>query len=137
LDSTGSYQGWTSDLFVGSRQAQWFAQGAASFTSQNHFRLSDGFAPGTFQGPGDRLDSQHQDYKFNLKAGYTPSFGGEYAVNFIDQVGTKGSPVVDGIVPPSALKQVKYWDWPSWDKKKLLLPVQERSGRLLQWIETL
>lgn len=117
LDSTGSYQGWTSDLFVGSRQAQWFVQGAGSFTSQNHFRLSDGFTPGTFQGPGNRLDSQHQDYKINLKAGYTPSFGGEYALNFIDQVGTKGNPVVDGIVPPSALKQVRYWDWPSWDKK--------------------
>jgi len=51
-DSTGSYQGWTSDLFAGSRQAAWFVQGAGSFTSQNHFRLADDFSPGTFQGPG-------------------------------------------------------------------------------------
>lgn len=117
LDSAGSYQGWTSDLFVGSRQSNWFVQGAGSFTSQNHFRLSDNFTPGTFQGAGDRLDSRHQDYKINLKAGYTPDFGGEYAVNFIDQVGTKGNPVVDSLVPKSALNQVKYWDWPSWNKK--------------------
>jgi iron complex outermembrane receptor protein len=116
-DSSGSYQGWTSDLFAGSRQANWFVQGAGSFTSQNHFRLSDDFSPGTFQGPGNRLGSQHQDYKINLKAGYTSNSGGEYAVNFIDQVGTKGNPVVDSAVPPSGLKQVRYWDWPSWDKK--------------------
>jgi iron complex outermembrane receptor protein len=116
-DSTGSYQGWTSDVFAGSRQADWFVQGAGSFTSQNHFRLSDDFTPGTFQGAGDRLDSQHQDYKINLKAGYTPNASAEYAINFIDQVGTKGNPVADSTVPPAGLKQVRYWDWPSWDKK--------------------
>ncbi|MDB6085660.1 MAG: TonB-dependent receptor [Gammaproteobacteria bacterium] len=117
LDSTGSYQSWSSDLFVGSRQAQWFIQGAGSFTGQNHYRLSDDFTPGTFQGPGDRLDSQHQDYKINLKAGFTPDASAEYALNFIDQVGYKGNPVVDGIVPKSALNQVKYWTWPAWNKK--------------------
>jgi iron complex outermembrane recepter protein len=117
LDSGGGDQGWTSDFFLGSRHTQWFVQGAGSFTSQDHYRLSDGFTPGTFQGPGDRLDSQHQDYKINLKAGFTPAAGGEYAVNFIDQVGTKGNPVVDSRVPQAALKAVKYWDWPAWDKK--------------------
>jgi iron complex outermembrane recepter protein len=116
-DSAGAFQGWTSDLFVGSRQSNWFVQAAGSFSSQDHFRLADGFTPGTFQGSGDRLDSQTQDYKINLKAGYTPDARSEYALNFIDQVGYKGNPVVDSTVPPSALKQVKYWDWPSWDKR--------------------
>lgn len=117
-DSTGSYQGWTSDVFAASRETSWFVQGAGSFTSQNHFRLSDDFSPGTFQGSGDRLDSQRQDYKINLKAGYTPA-GAEYALNFIDQVGSKGNPVVDGTIPAAALKQIRYWDWPSWDKKSI------------------
>jgi iron complex outermembrane receptor protein len=116
-DSSGSYQGWTSDLFFGSRQSDWFVQGAGSFTGESHYRLSDDFTPGSFQGPGDRLDSQHQDYKINLKAGFTPGSNGEYAINFIDQVGYKGNPVVDGVVPPSALSQVKYWTWPAWNKK--------------------
>ncbi len=118
-DSRNSLQGWTSDVFAGSRQPNWYVQGAGSFTSQDHFRLSDDFSPGTFQGTGDRLDSQHQDYKFNLKAGYTPTAGTEYALNFIDQVGYKGNPVVDGVVPATSLRQVRYWDWPSWDKKSL------------------
>ena len=117
LDSSGSDQGYTSDLFVGTRQAAWYVQGAGSFTSESHFRLSDGFTPGTFQGAGDRLDSQHQDYKINLKAGFVPNPDAEYAVNFIDQVGYKGNPVVDGTVPKASLSQVKYWTWPAWDKK--------------------
>jgi iron complex outermembrane receptor protein len=117
FDSGGSNQGFTSDLFVGTRQDTWYVQGAGSFASESHFRLSDDFTPGTFQGAGDRLDSQHQDYKINLKAGYTPNAGAEYAINFIDQVGYKGNPVVDGTVPKASLNQVKYWTWPAWDKK--------------------
>jgi iron complex outermembrane receptor protein len=119
LDSTGSLQGWTTDVFAGSNQGKWFAQGAGSFASQSYFRLSDAFSPGTFQGPGDRIQSQQQDYKINLKAGYTPAPGAEYALNFIDQEAYKGNPVVDGIVPPAALRQVRYWDWPSWDKTSI------------------
>ena len=78
FDSSGSNEGYTSDLFVGSKQNLWYVQGAGSFTSQSHFRLSDDFSPGTFQGAGDRLDSQHQDYKINLKAGFTPNADGQH-----------------------------------------------------------
>ncbi len=117
FDSSGSNEGYTTDLFAGTRQPNWYVKGAGSFTSQSHFRLSDDFTPGTFQGPGDRLDSQHQDYKINVKAGFVPSAGAEYAINFIDQVGYKGNPVVDSIVPAADLKQVNYWTWPAWDKK--------------------
>ena len=117
VDSSGRYGGFTSDLFIGSRQSDWFVQGAGSFTKQEHFRLSDDFAPGTLQGSGDRIQSQHQDYKINLKAGYLPASGDEYTVNFVDQVGSKGNPPPDGIITGPALNQVKYWTWPAWDKK--------------------
>ena len=117
FDSSGSNVGYITDLFAGTRQAEWYVQGAGSFSSQSHFRLSDDFSPGTFQGSGDRLDSQHQDYKINVKAGYAPSSASEYSLNFIDQVGYKGNPVVDSTVPKASLNQVKYWTWPAWDKK--------------------
>jgi iron complex outermembrane receptor protein len=117
FDSSGSNVGYITDLFAGTRQAEWYVQAAGSFNSQSHFRLSDDFSPGTFQGSGDRLDSQHQDYKINVKAGYVPNAGSEYAFNFIDQVGYKGNPVVDSAVPNADLNQVKYWTWPAWDKK--------------------
>jgi iron complex outermembrane receptor protein len=121
LDSKANWQGWQSDLFVGTRQPNWFAQAAGSFTKQDYFRLSDDYAGGTVQGPGDRLQSQHKDYKINLKAGFSPSFGGEYDINFIDQVGVKGNPPQDGTIPTANINQVRYWTWPSWDKKSIYL----------------
>ena len=121
LDSKGDYQGWQSDMFVGTAQNNWFAQAAGSFTKQDYFRLSDDYAGGTIQPAGDRLQSEHKDYKINLKTGISPSFGGEYAINFIDQVGSKGNPPQDGFIPTASLNQVKYWTWPSWDKKSVYL----------------
>jgi iron complex outermembrane recepter protein len=121
LDSRGDYQGWQSDMFVGTRQGNWFAQAAGSFTKDDDFRLSDDYSGGTIQGPGERLQSQHKDYKINLKAGIAPDFGGEYAINFIDQVGVKGNPPQDGIIPKASLSQARYWTWPSWDKKSVYL----------------
>jgi iron complex outermembrane receptor protein len=115
LDSAGRYEGWTSDLFAGSRQGNWFAQAAGSFDTQSHFRLSNDFVAGTLQGPGDRIESSHRDYKVNLKAGYAPSDAAEYSLNFIDQMGEKGNPPPDGIIPPGA--KVNYWTWPAWDKQ--------------------
>lgn len=54
-------------------------------------------------GPGERIQSFHEDYKINLKAGYDPAPGQDYSVNFIDQVGEKGNPPPDGIIPPAEL----------------------------------
>jgi len=115
LDSTGAYNGTVDDVFVGSRQNDWYLQGAGSFDKQNHFRLSDDFTPGTLQAAGNRLQSWSQDYKINLKAGFLPSAGSDYSVNVINQVGHKGNPEPDGYIPPSALNTVKYWTWPAWD----------------------
>ena len=121
LDSHGNYEGWQSDMFIGTKQANWFAQAAGRFTKDDFFRLSDDYLSGTIQGPGDRLQSQHKDYKINLKAGISPSFGGEYDINFIDQVGVKGNPPQDGFIPTASLGQARYWTWPSWDKKSIYL----------------
>lgn len=134
LDSKATYEGWTSDIFAGTRQGQWFVQGAGSFNTANHFRLSDDFSAGTLQGPGDRIQSAHQDYKINLKGGYETTGGSEYAINVIDQVGRKDNPPPDGIIPAAALKSVKYWNWPSWDKKSFYWlsknPLDDRGSYL-------
>lgn len=119
VDSRGNYAGWNSDLLVGTRAPTWFAQAAGTFAGTNHFRLPDSFTPGTLQPAGDRLDSASQDWKLNLKAGYLPSSGDQYTINYIHQVGSKDNPVPDGIIPPSAMSAVKYWTWPSWNKESL------------------
>lgn len=118
FDSSGAYNGLITDLFAGTHQGNWFAQAAGSFDRQTHFRLSDSFSPGTLQGAGDRIDSFHQDYKLNLKAGYQ-SEAAQYTLNYIDQVGKKDNPPLDTVIPTASLKSVKYWTWPSWDKRSL------------------
>ena len=107
------------DVFLGTRQSNWFIQGAGSFDRQSHFRLSDDFSGGTLQGPGDRIDSFHQDYKINLKAGFEPSPGNDYSINYIDQRGRKDNAPPDSIIPTASANTVKYWTWPAWNKKSL------------------
>ena len=119
LDSHGSQAESIADVFLGTRQANWFIQGAGSFDRQSHFRLSDDFDGGTLQGPGNRDNSFHQDYKINLKAGFEPSAGNDYSVNYIDQHGRKDNTLPDSVIPPSLLNNVKYWSWPAWNKKSL------------------
>jgi iron complex outermembrane receptor protein len=119
LDSRGSQAESIANVFIGARQANWFIQGAGSFDRQSHLRLSDDFSPGTLQGPGNRIDSFHQDYKINLKAGYEPSAGNTYSINYIDQHGRKDNSPPDSIIPQALMSQVKYWTWPAWNKKSL------------------
>lgn len=119
LDSHGSQAESIADVFLGTRQANWFIQGAGSFDRRSHFRLSDDFTGGTLQGPGNRIDSFHQDYKINLKAGFEPSAGNDYSVNYIDQHGRKDNTPPDSVIPPTSLNTVRYWTWPAWNKKSL------------------
>jgi iron complex outermembrane receptor protein len=119
LDSHGSHAESIADVFLGTRQSNWFIQGAGSFDRRSHFRLSDDFNPGTLQGPGDRIDSFHQDYKINLKAGFDPSPGTDYSINYIDQRGRKDNAPPDSVIASSSLNAVRYWTWPAWNKKSL------------------
>jgi iron complex outermembrane receptor protein len=119
LDSDGGYNRSVADAFLGTRRDNWFVQVAGSFDRQSHFRLSDDFQPGTFQGAGDRFGSYHQDYKVNVKAGYEPSADAQYALNYIEQVGKKDNPPPDTDIPPALLKTVRFWNWPAWNKRSL------------------
>ena len=118
-DNAGGLAGEMADGFVGTRQQNWYAQAAISFNHQDHTRLSDDFKPGTFQAAGNRIESKAQDYKLNFKIGITPNSSDEYAINVIDQVGDKGNPPPDGVIPVASQKSVKYWTWPAWDKQSV------------------
>ena len=119
FDSHASHAASIADVFLGTRQANWFLQGSASFNRQDHFRLSDDFAGGTLQPPGNRDRSFHQDYKINLKAGFEPSAGNDYSINYIDQRGRKDNTLPDSVIPTASLNTVRYWTWPAWNKKSL------------------
>ncbi len=127
FDSDGPYNGTLAEVFAGTLQGNWFLQAAGSFDRQTHFRLSDSFVPGTLQGPGDRIESYHEDYKINFKAGYV-SPTTEASLNFIDQIGKKDNPPPDGVIPPSLLNTVKYWTWPAWDMQSAYLLTKTAIG---------
>jgi iron complex outermembrane receptor protein len=117
FDTNGAFNGLIADSFVGVRRDEWFAQIALSERYQNHFRLSEDYAPGTFENGGNRDHSYSNDYKINFKIGYTPNDTDEYALNFIDQEGEKDNPVQDSVLPPGGTP--RFWTWPSWDKQSL------------------
>ena len=110
---------------IGTNQGSWYAQIGLSYLDKSQYALSDAFQAVSFipgnagraaQPTGDRINSYNQDYKINLKLGYTPNATDEYAVNFIAQRGEKGVPSYAGDFPAAGATGPRYWQWPYWDK---------------------
>lgn len=116
FDQTGAFNGFTTDLFTGTKQDKFYVQIAGTENYKNHWRLSDDYTAGPFENGGNRNQSDSNDYKINFKAGLTPRDGDEYSINVIDQVGQKDTPPPDDAVPASA---AKFWTWPAWDKQSV------------------
>ena len=70
FDSDVNFARQVSALNVGTRQENYYIQLGANYANQDHFRLSDDFEPTIYQPSGDRLRSETEDQKVNLKAGY-------------------------------------------------------------------
>jgi iron complex outermembrane receptor protein len=119
FDNDGAFNGFHGDVFAGTRQDNWYVQGAASELYRNHFALSDDFKPGTYENGGNRDHSYQQDYKINVKAGYVPNATDEYSLNIIDQMGHKDNTLPDEYVPAASASSVKFWTWPAWDKQSI------------------
>ncbi|MCR6630970.1 MAG: TonB-dependent receptor [Magnetospirillum sp.] len=115
FDGNGAFNGFTDEAFVGTAQDKWYVQGFGQFSQRDHYRLSEDFKPGPGENGGNRNESDTQDYKINLKAGYTPNAQDEYSINFIRQDGEKSA-------PPNATQtaaQNRYWRWPEWRKQSI------------------
>ncbi|GBC59489.1 TonB-dependent receptor [Desulfonema ishimotonii] len=98
----------------GSNQGKWYIQGGASYLDREYYQLSDDFEPTEDEDGGRRENAYATDQKINLKIGYTPSDGNEYALSYIRQDGEKGTPPYAGNDPSA---RVRYWRWPYWDKE--------------------
>lgn len=105
------YQGYAN---FGTRQKLWYAQGGASYLNSDYFVLSDDFDRKASEDGGKRENSYYRDRKFNVKFGFTPAEGHEYAISYWNQHGTKGTPPYAGT---DSTQTVRYWQWPFWDKE--------------------
>jgi iron complex outermembrane receptor protein len=111
FDNNGSANGYNIAGVIGTRADKYYFQVSGSRDDYDHFRLSDDYTPTSVQGSGERAHSYNNDWRMNLKAGWTPNDRDEYSINYIKQDGAKGAPY--SIYDPIATQ--KYWDWPVWN----------------------
>lgn len=105
-----------SGFFVGgSRQERFYVQGSLGFTDRDAWTMSGDYepVPNSLEDGGERQGSYTEDWRVNLKVGYTPSENDEYAINVNKQGGEKGSPINVHNNPP--VPAGSYWAWPYWD----------------------
>jgi iron complex outermembrane receptor protein len=105
------YEGHTAYGLVGARQDKWYAQVSATDDTVDHWDLSKAFAPTADQPGGERLLSKTDDWRTNLKVGYTPNAADEYSISYTKQEGAKDAPF--SVSLPIASQ--KYWTWPYWN----------------------
>lgn len=115
LDSEGKEAKHMESVNLGTFQNGFYAQLGAVYSNQDHFRLSDEYKATSTQPSGDRLRSENEDQKINLKAGYITNDKSEVAISYINQKGQKQNPL--SVDPTFASSPNKYFDWPYWDKE--------------------
>lgn len=117
FDSEGKFTRQVSSLNIGTLQGNYYIQLGANYANQDHFSLSDDYQATPYQQAGDRLRSESEDYKFNLKFGYLIDEDTEIAVGYINQKGEKQQPPATD----TDFSKEKYWDWPYWDKETVYI----------------
>ncbi|MCX6076494.1 MAG: TonB-dependent receptor [Campylobacterales bacterium] len=106
---------------VGTKQDNFYAQLGAVYSKQDHFKLSNDYDANMNQPDGDRLRSEAQDKKISLNAGYVANDNSEIAVSYANQKAVKQQPPATDL----NYSQLKYWDWPIWDKETLSVTGQK------------
>lgn len=110
-DGHGDYNGHQVSAILGTRQEHYYLQISGAQNKQDSFSLSDHFHATNNQPRGERINSASDDWRLNLKAGWTPNATDEYSINAIRQKGSKEAPL--HVTDPVATQ--RYWDWPYWD----------------------
>lgn len=124
LGNTGDLSAYTLLGSVGTRQDLFYLQASGVLRDSDGFYLSHDYNPqdvgtgGPVQGSGLRDFSDVEDWRINLKAGYTPNATDEYVFSYTVQEGNKGAPYhvrqpVRGITPSGSFQQ--NWTWPQWN----------------------
>ncbi len=108
-------EGWNAYAIVGSRQPRYYVQSSVAVSDRDSWSLSADYRPtaNSLQRSGERVSSDTEDWRANVKFGFTPNATNEYTFNYTKQSGEKGAPLNiynNPPVPPNS-----YWRWPWWD----------------------
>ncbi|MEN3951725.1 TonB-dependent receptor [Iodidimonas sp. SYSU 1G8] len=117
LDSDVDYAGYNVFVLLGTRQEKWYAQGSYTRNFVDHWDLPGGYVPtsGSAETGGERDFSRTEDWRANLKFGFTPNDTDEYSISYTRQEGSKNAPlhVTDG------LNTQRFWSWPYWNLESI------------------
>lgn len=123
LDRGLDYAGYTAFGLAGTRQDRFYAQASFARTFRDHWDLPGGFVATANEDGGARDFSRTEDWRLNVKAGFTPNTTDEYAISYTRQEGSKNAPlhVTDDIVPPlvPGTPLARFWSWPYWNLDSL------------------
>ncbi|MCK9542851.1 MAG: TonB-dependent receptor [Novosphingobium sp.] len=113
LDRDADYAGYTVYGRIGTAQNRWYAQASFVRTFRDHWSLAGGYRPaaGSAENGGRRDLARTEDWRLNVKAGFTPNATDEYSINYTRQEGAKNAPL--HVTDP--VSSQRYWSWPYWN----------------------
>jgi len=111
LDRDADYAGYTVFGLLGTRQDKWYAQASFARSFQDHWDLPGDFDPTPVENGGERDFSRTEDWRLNVKAGFTPNATDEYSISYTRQEGSKNAPL--HVTDPLNIQ--RNWSWPWWN----------------------
>lgn len=91
-----------------------YAQASGVSRKQDDWTLPKDFRPTVLEDGGERENSESEDWRVSLKAGWEPNETDEYAIGYIRTSGEKNAPyhVTD-------TASARFWTWPYWDTESV------------------
>ncbi|MDR3506340.1 MAG: TonB-dependent receptor [Caulobacteraceae bacterium] len=115
LGRDAEYAGYNVFGLVGTKRDQWYGQVSYARNVQDHTDLPGDFTPTPTENGGHRDLSRTEDWRVNVKAGYTPNATDEYSISYTRQEGSKRAP----LSTTDSLGTQKFWTWPYWNLDSL------------------
>lgn len=109
---------------IGTRRQGFYLQASGAYSDRDHFTLSEDFVPTAQENGGVREHSESNDWRANLKAGWTPNATDEYSLNYTKQEGSKNAPYHT----TDTANTQRYWDWPYWNTTSLSFLSRTKLG---------
>lgn len=111
-DADLGFNSYTGSWMVGGKTDKLYFQVSGAVNDRNHWSLPDSFIPRVpaLEDGGERANSASNDWRVNIKGGWTPREGDEYSVTYTRQEGKKNAPLH---VTDTA--STRYWTWPYWN----------------------
>ncbi|NGM50569.1 TonB-dependent receptor [Caulobacter sp. 602-2] len=116
FDGDGSLSSNTVSGRIGGKTDRFYVQASGARSERTHWKLPDDYRATALENGGNRDHSENEDWRVNLKAGFTPNADDEYSLTYTRQEGEKNAPyhVTD-------TASTRYWSWPYWNIDSLAL----------------